>query len=80
MKRQHFSPSASGVGQESCIALIDARFLAWLQGQADGAQDAMRFQLNNVLSGALAHNGLEVAVQRISVSYTHLTLPTIYSV
>ena len=65
MKRQHFTPSAAGAGQESCIALIDARFLAWLQGQADGAQDAVRFQLNNMLSSALAHNGLEVAVQRI---------------
>ena len=36
MKRQHTSHAAA----ESCIALIDARFLAWLQGQTDTRQRA----------------------------------------
>jgi hypothetical protein len=65
MKRQHFSHSTAQSGQESCIALIDARFLAWLQGQAEGAMDHVRFQLGSMLAGALSHSGLDVNLVRI---------------
>ncbi len=65
MKRTHSSHAAAHAGAESCIALIDARFLAWLQGQTDTAQDQVRPQLHALLSNALAHNGLELNLRRI---------------
>ena len=54
MKRTHSSHAAAHAGAESCIALIDARFLAWLQGQTDTAQDHVRPQLHPLLSNAMA--------------------------
>jgi hypothetical protein len=45
--------------------LIDARFLAWLQGQSDSGQSQNRQQLAHLLSNALAHNGLELNLRRI---------------
>jgi len=65
MKRTHSSHAAAHAGAESCIALIDARFLAWLQGQTDTAQDHVRLQLHPLLSNALANNGLELNLRRI---------------
>ncbi len=65
MKRTHTSHAAAHAGAESCIALIDARFLAWLQGQTDTAQDHVRPQLHQLLSNALAHNGLDLNLRRI---------------
>ena len=65
MKRTHSSHAAAHAGAESCIALIDARFLAWLQGQTDTAQDQVRPQLHQLLSNAMAHNGLELNLRRI---------------
>jgi hypothetical protein len=41
MKRQNSQRGASHGAAESCIALIDARFLAWLQGNTDGSQEAV---------------------------------------
>ena len=64
MKRTHSSHVAHA-GAESCIALIDARFLAWLQGQTDTAQDHVRLQLHPLLSNALSHNGLDLNLRRI---------------
>jgi hypothetical protein len=65
MKRTHSSHAAAHAGAESCIALIDARFLAWLQGQTDTTQDHVRPQLHQLLSNALAHNNLDLNVRRI---------------
>jgi hypothetical protein len=65
MKRTHSSHAAAHAGAESCIALIDARFLAWLQGQTDTAQDHVRPQLHQLLSNALAHNNLDLNLRRI---------------
>jgi hypothetical protein len=65
MKRTHPSHAAAHAGAESCIALIDARFLAWLQGQTDTAQDQVRPQLHQLLSNALAHNNLELNLRRV---------------
>jgi hypothetical protein len=65
MKRTHSSHAAAHAGAESCIALIDARFLAWLQGQTDTAQDHVRPQLHQLLSNALGHNGLDLSLRRI---------------
>jgi hypothetical protein len=65
MKRTHTSHAAAHAGAESCIALIDARFLAWLQGQTDTAQDHVRPQLHQLLSNALAHNNLDLNLRRI---------------
>ena len=65
MKRTHSSHAAAHAGAESCIALIDARFLAWLQGQTDTAQDHVRPQLHQLLSNAMAHNGLDLNLRRI---------------
>lgn len=65
MKRQHPTSTASHGGAQSCIALIDARFLAWLQGQSDAGQSPNRQQLASLLSNALAHNGLELNLRRI---------------
>jgi len=65
MKRTHSSHAAAHAGAESCMALIDARFLAWLQGQTDTAQDHVRPQLHQLLSNALAHNGLDLNLRRI---------------
>jgi len=63
MKRPFFSRSAP-MASESCIALIDARFLAWLQGQGDGSAP-QRGQLGALLASALAGNGLDVQLRRI---------------
>ena len=63
MKRQHSSRSAAS-GAETCIALIDARFLAWLQGQNDSAL-ASRGQLNAMLSGAIAASGVDAQLRRV---------------
>ena len=65
MKRQHPSHTAAQGSAESCIALIDARFLAWLQGHTDGGQDPVRQQLHGLLGNALAHNGLDLNLRRI---------------
>ncbi|CAN1485501.1 hypothetical protein [Limnohabitans sp. B9-3] len=65
MKRQHPSHTAAQGSAESCIALIDARFLAWLQGQTEGGQDPVRQQLHGLLGNALAHNGLDLNLRRI---------------
>jgi hypothetical protein len=65
MKRTHTPNAVAHAGAESCIALIDARFLAWLQGQTDTAQDHVRPQLHQLLSNAMAHNGLELNLRRI---------------
>ena len=65
MKRHPHSPTAQHGGHESCIALIDARFLAWLQGQSDAGQSPNRQQLAALLGNALAHNGLELNLRRI---------------
>ena len=64
MKRTHSSHAAQA-GAESCIALIDARFLAWLQGQTDTTQDHVRPQLHQLLSNALGHNGLDLSLRRV---------------
>ena len=63
MKRQHFS-RGSAQGAETCIALIDARFLAWLQGQSDSAA-ASRGQLQAMLNSALAASGVDAQLRRI---------------
>jgi hypothetical protein len=63
MKRPHFSRGPAQ-GAESCIALIDARFLAWLQGQSDSAA-ASRGQLNAMLSSAIAASGVDAQLRRI---------------
>jgi hypothetical protein len=39
--------------------------LAWLQGQTDTAQDHVRPQLHQLLSNAMAHNGLELNLRRV---------------
>ena len=65
MKRTHSTHAAAHAGAESCIALIDARFLAWLQGQTDTAQGHVRPQLHQLLSNAMAHNGLELNLRRV---------------
>jgi len=65
MKRSHPSHASAHASAESCIALIDARFLAWLQGQSDTGQDAVRPQLHALLGNALAHNGLDMNLRRI---------------
>ena len=65
MKRTHSSQAAAHASAESCIALIDARFLAWLQGQTDTAQDHVRPQLHQLLSNAMAQNGLELNLRRV---------------
>lgn len=65
MKRQHSSHAAAHGGAESCIALIDARFLAWLQGQTEGGQDNARLHLHGLLSNALSHNGLDLNLRRV---------------
>jgi hypothetical protein len=65
MKRQSNSQTAQHGGAQSCIALIDARFLAWLQGQSDAGQSLNRQQLAHLLGNALAHNGLELDLRRI---------------
>ena len=63
MKRQQFSQGVAGA--ESCIALIDARFLAWLQGQNEAGAAQSRHQLNALLFNAMAHAGLDVQLQRV---------------
>jgi len=63
MKRQHFSRGPV-MAAESCIALIDARFVAWLQGQGDSASPA-RPQLHAMLSSALAASGVDAQLHRI---------------
>ena len=65
MKRHSNPQSAQHGGAQSCIALIDARFLAWLQGQSDVGQTQNRQQLAALLGNALAHNGLELNLRRI---------------
>jgi hypothetical protein len=63
MKRHHSSRSA-GHGAETCIALVDARFLAWLQGQND-APALPRAQLNGALTHALASAGIDAQLRRV---------------
>lgn len=65
MKRQHSSHGGAHSSAESCIALIDARFLAWLQGQTEAAQDNTRQHLLTLLGHALANNGLDLNLRRI---------------
>jgi len=65
MKRQHSSHAAAHGGAESCIALIDARFLAWLQGTTEGGQDNARLHLHGLLANALSHNGLDLNLRRV---------------
>jgi len=65
MKRQHSSHGAAHGNAESCIALIDARFLAWLQGQTEAAQDKTRQHLHGLLANALTHHGLDLNLRRI---------------
>lgn len=65
MKRHPNSQTVQHGGTESCIALMDARFLAWLQGQSDSGQSQNRQQLAALLGNALAHNGLELNLRRI---------------
>ena len=63
MKRQHSSHAAAHGGVESCIALIDARFLAWLQGQTEGGQDNARLHLHDVHCERLAGDGWDAYVK-----------------
>ena len=65
MKRQNSQRGASHAAAESCIALIDARFLAWLQGNTDGSQEAVRPHLQALMGSALANHGLDVNLRRI---------------
>ena len=65
MKRQNSQRGASHGAAESCIALIDARFLAWLQGNTDGSQEAVRPHLQALLGSAMANHGLDVNLRRI---------------
>ena len=65
MKRQNSQRGASHGAAESCIALIDARFLAWLQGNTDGSQEAVRPHLQALLGSATANHGLDVNLRRI---------------
>jgi hypothetical protein len=65
MKRSHSSHGAAHGNAESCIALIDARFLAWLQGQTEAAQDKTRQHLHGLLASALTHHGLDLNLRRI---------------
>lgn len=65
MKRQHSPHSGAHNSAESCIALIDARFLAWLQGQTEAAQDNTRQHLLALLGNALVNNGLDLNLRRI---------------
>ncbi len=65
MKRQNTQRGASHGAAESCIALIDARFLAWLQGNTDGSQEAVRPHLQALLGSATANHGLDVNLRRI---------------
>jgi hypothetical protein len=65
MKRQNSQRGASHAAAESCIALIDARFLAWLQGNTDGSQEAVRPHLQALIGSALANHGMDVNLRRI---------------
>ena len=65
MKRQNSQRGASHGAAESCIALIDARFLAWLQGKTDGSQEAVRPHLQALLGSATANHGLDINLRRI---------------
>jgi hypothetical protein len=65
MKRQNPQRGASHGAAESCIALIDARFLAWLQGNTDGSQEAVRPHLQALLGSAMANHGLDVNLRRV---------------
>lgn len=65
MKRQNSQRGASHAAAESCIALIDARFLAWLQGNTDGSQEAVRPHLQALMGSAMANHGLDVNLRRI---------------
>jgi hypothetical protein len=65
MKRQNSQRGASHAAAESCIALIDARFLAWLQGNTDGSQETVRPHLQALMGSALANHGLDVNLRRI---------------
>ena len=65
---------AAGLALETpAMALLDR----------DGVYGAPRFHLSAKRTGIRAHIGAEISVQdagSVPVSYTHLTLPTIYSV
>ncbi len=63
MKRHHTHTPAQG--GETCIALIDARFLAWLQGQGEQNAPQNRAQLFAAVANALAHAGMEAQLRRI---------------
>ena len=63
MKRHYPARPASSSG-DSCIALIDARFLAWLQGQSDQGV-VPRATVQPMLVHALAASGLDVQLRRI---------------
>jgi len=54
-------------GNESCIALIDARYITWLLGQINEpmGEGVNRHNLNHVLSSLLIQNGLMVEVNRV---------------
>jgi len=65
MKRQNSQRGASHGATESCIALIDARFLAWLQGNTDASQEAVRPHLQALLGSAMANHGLDVNLRRV---------------
>ena len=66
-------PSASSSAvrlahRETCIALLDAHFLAWLQGQDEGSshQNALRGEgLSAWLTGSLADEGVQADLVRI---------------
>ena len=63
MKRHH-SPRGAAHGAETCVALIDARYLSWLQGQSDSAA-VPRHHLNAMLSGAIAASGVDAQLRRV---------------
>ena len=75
MKRDYFSHASKEAQRqfdqfpaERCIALIDARYLAWLaqQALAGAKQDAVnRLGLANFLTDAMSHAGVAIDVKRI---------------
>lgn len=63
------SPSAARhARRETCIALVDAHFLAWLQGQDEGSQQQSAFRGDGLpawLAGSLADEGIPADLLRI---------------
>lgn len=63
----HHNTTRNGAHREPCVALVDAHFLAWMQGRDDDAAHqglARRESLPQLLSGSLAEAGVGVEILR----------------